>query len=235
VGDCSANHCELGICCSPGQNRDGDSFDDCAEYTDGNAWTDPDVFNGLSATSLALCAPGQGRILCASQDTVAEIRACALAPAVERQDQWSGWSFDGGSSLDICDASHGFEPDWALSCGETTFAVYSTGYVSLPAPGEYCFAVNAAGSGAPGAECGSLVLNGDSSPLVTTENMAAVCVASTGASSARLELYYQQTSAPNPPVQNAGYAFHVTTCYAANGTPCVPGDPLPPERLRVSP
>jgi hypothetical protein len=232
VGDCTSNDCASGFCCTAGSNRDGDSFSDCAEYTDGNSWTDPDVFNGLAARSLPLCDPTANQILCSAQDSAVEIRACGGGTAVEKQNEWAGFSSSAVASANICDAGYGFEPNFTTSCGETSWAVYFTGYIALSGAGEYCFAVSSTAS-PPGAECGSLLLNGDTDALVTTEGGSPVCVAAGG--SARIELYYQETSSPNPPVSGVAYGFDVAYCKDTSGGGCTPSIALTPDMLRVTP
>jgi hypothetical protein len=226
TNDCNASHCQSGICCTVGSNRDSDSLDDCTEYTDNNAWTDPDIFNGLKGVVLPPCTGTLGSLSCNSQDTVPEVRACAAKTVAEQADQWAGWSWPSVSETDVCAASHGFSPNWSASCGTKNWAVYYTGKMTLPVAGRYCFKM--AASSTSTTSCGTLVLNGDTgNSLVTTDGGNTVCINAQSATTAAVELYYQQSTGVGVVTT---YGFDVIWCYAASGN-CNPSNLSKPNTL----
>jgi hypothetical protein len=227
--DCTAAQCVAGTCCTLGANRDGDSFDDCTEYSDGNPFTNPDIFNGLLGSVYAPCSSGAAS--CSDQDTLAKIRACTSGAQLEQVAQYGGFSWPSVSSSDICDGSHGFAPNFTKSCGMDAWAIDYTGQVALSSPGRYCFAMV---SEAIDSSCGSIVLNGDGpSPLVTTQGATPICVSSAAPSAARLEIYYQQAAIGS---SSGPYGLDVVWCFDASGKDCDPtasGNPLIPQMLRT--
>jgi hypothetical protein len=227
--DCTASNCASGVCCTSGSNRDGDSFDDCTEYTDNNSFTDPDIFNGLNATLLPECAKSSGALSCSSQDTVAEVRACAALGSLQKTTQWAGWSWPSTTDTNVCSTTHGFTPNFTQSCSTKNWAVYYTGVMSLPFAGKYCFRM--AATTTSNQSCGSLILNGDSStPLIVTDAGSAVCLTATAATTAKLELYYQQGA--GPPAPSRAYGFDAIWCYSPFAT-CDPTKATTP--LTLSP
>jgi hypothetical protein len=224
--DCTAGNCASGVCCKSGSNRDGDSLDDCTEYTDGNSWTDPDIFNGLSGSSLPACVKTAGAVSCATQDTVAEVRACAALAATQKVNQWAGWSWPSTTDSALCSTNHGFTPNFTTCTGQKSWAVYYTGTMALPFAGKYCFRM--AATTTSNVACGTLIVNGDSTPLVATDGSAAVCLTSTANSTAKLELYYQQ--APGSTTPSRPYGFDPLFCYTPFGT-CDPTKVANPQNL----
>jgi hypothetical protein len=214
--DCTSTDCTSGFCCTPGSNRDGDSLDDCTEYGDNTPFTDPDIFNGLNGTALPVCTTKQTGTFCSTQDTVAEVRACAAMTASESMSQWSGWSWSQVSTPALCAASHNFSPDWTQNCTQRSWAVYYSGVYNFPLAGRYCFRMNPA-SVSNGA-CGTLILNGDGTvPLVITDTTtSAVCTTITAPTTTKIELYYQQNSGAS-----STYTFDPMVCYTATGS-CTP-------------
>ena len=214
TGDCTSSNCQSGVCCTSGSNRDGDSLDDCTEYTDGNAWTDPDIFNGLNGNVLPMCSKSASSLSCTQQDTVAEVRACAALGATQKMSQWAGWSWPSTSDPNLCSSAHGFSPNWTQSCSTKTWAVYYTGVMNLGIAGKYCFRM--AATTTSNASCGTLVVNGDSgTPIVVTDGGSAVCLTAASAQTAKLEFYYQQTNGVTP---TSAYSFDALWCYAPFGT-----------------
>jgi hypothetical protein len=214
--DCTSTDCTGGFCCTPGSNRDGDSLDDCTEYGDNIAFTDPDVFNGLNGSVLPVCSTKTGNF-CSSQATVSEVRACAAKTASEMQSQWSGWSWSAVSDASLCASSHNFNPNWTQNCSQKSWAVYYTGVFNFPLAGRYCFRMNPTSTS--NASCGTLILNGDgTTPLVITDASSTVCTTIASAPvTTKIELYYQQNQGGTGTL----YSFDPLWCYSASST-CSP-------------
>ena len=159
---------------------------------------------------------------------------------MDQANQYAGRSWPQTTAADICDASHGFAPNWTDACGETTWAVYYTGQVSLPLVGAYCFGVNSAAT--QGLACGSLILNGDgSSPLVTTqEGNAGVHHRSGGligedrnllSAVERGVIAVWLRGGPGPGPRLGTYGLDVIWCYDATGKNCDPQALSTPNQL----
>lgn len=218
-------------CTSPA-DRDGDGLSDCAEISDGDAWTDPDVFNGLTASLRNSC--GDAGASCDAYGDVAVSEACAIGAPKETRDQYAGWDFGSAAAGDSCVAGYGFGP--AFSTCMEPFSVMWDGYIQLQS-GMHCFAVSAGRADS----CGALYLS--ATPEASFPGWSQL-----GPLSLFTVYGLPTESAYDCRMLNAGVypirlffdawgpdqAFRVRYC-KADGDSCAPGRALPSGMLRPTP
>jgi hypothetical protein len=154
--------------CTPGADGDGDGLFDCDEIIDGDPFTDPDVFNGLTAM---IGDRPEWSGSCSNLDDHAEM-VSHFASATHVMDVTAGWEFDTGADA-YSDPSYGFQPNWAEPAANERFSLRFAGRIHLAEAGNQCFSVDI---GATGTDlftsrnaCGQVYLNaGDGSALAET-------------------------------------------------------------------
>lgn len=128
-------------CCQPGFDTDGDSVDDCDELDDGDPFTDPAVFNGLTA-SIGDRPEVTGT--CGNLDDYDEM-VSRFDTATNVMKVYAGWEFDTGAD-NYADASYGFMPNWTTSDGGR-FSVRYSGRINLTDSGTHCFRIDIGATG----------------------------------------------------------------------------------------
>ncbi len=127
--------------CEPGVDTDGDAIEDCTEVADGDPFTDPAVFNGLTAM---IGERPEITGTCNSLDDRAEMESRFASP-VRTLDVYAGWEFDTNAD-DYADPSYGFMPNWTES-DSGRFSVRYRGQFNAATAGIYCFNVDIGASG----------------------------------------------------------------------------------------
>jgi hypothetical protein len=127
--------------CTPGADGDGDGLDDCDELGDGDPFTDPEVWNGLTAI---IGDRPEWTGSCDNLDDWAEMDS-RFAASTRRMKVRAGWDFD-TSADDYADPSYGFDPNWTES-DSGRFSVRFTGLIRLAEAGPHCFSVDIGATG----------------------------------------------------------------------------------------
>jgi len=210
--------------CTVGEDGDGDGLSDCDEIIDGDPFTQPDVFNGLTAM---IGDRPEFVGSCNNLDDHAEMVG-HFASSTRTLDVVAGWEFDTSADA-YSDPSYGFQPNWATPAPNERFSLRFAGRLRLLEGGTQCFSVDI---GATGTDiftsrnaCGQVYLNaGDGAALAET----GLDAASVGAKVGCVELaagdydfdivfWYQNTAEQAK--------LTVRRCTSASG-PCTPDQPL---------
>ena len=217
--------------CAPGEDGDADGVSDCDELADDDPFTDPAVYNGL--TAMIGERPEWGS--CNDLDDHAEMRM-RFAASSKMMDVRAGWDFDTGADA-YSDPSYGFEPSWAMAAPAERFSLRFAGRIRLAAAGTQCFSIDIGAAGTDvflsGNNCGQIYLGGGPTWLAETGHEAASVDAKLGcvelpAGDYDLDLvfwYYNLL---------AQAKLHVLRCTSASG-PCTPDQPLATKDLHALP
>ncbi len=209
--DCSTQPCGTFGCNT--SDRDADGLYDCDEENDNDAWTDPDVFNGVHARDLAACRASD---LCTPIDTATELDACVSAGTLfQEQDLYKGWNTT-ALGFPGCDDDMNFWPAWSTCVPaqtvEPSFQVDYNGYIKFAAGGKQCFQLYS-----DDGTCGALYLNGAQGALTTNDDAQCFDVTA-GVYPIRWFL-------------SGKGAFRLAYCAGESST-CTPIDALPQRMLR---
>jgi hypothetical protein len=165
-----------------GSDLDGDNLTDCSETGDGNPFTDPLVWNGLTATA---GEPPEGFFTSAQcdlffGDDFGEMYGL-FDDSSEVQNIWQGWEYQAGNTNDYSSTEDfDFEPPWPAANNQGvwgSFQMLFSGTIYVDAPGIWCFSADT-GSGGIGPGdiagrrncCGRIYIDANitSKPLVET-------------------------------------------------------------------
>jgi len=171
---------DANLTCTPGADGDGDGLFDCDEIIDGDPYTDPNVFNGLTAM---IGDRPEFVGSCNNLDDHVEM-VSHFASSTRVMDVYAGWEFDTSADA-YSDPSYGFQPMWAMAAASERFSLRLAGRIRLASAGTHCFSVDI---GATGTDiftsrnaCGQVYLNaGDGAALAETGLDAASVDARTG-------------------------------------------------------
>jgi hypothetical protein len=218
--------------CDPSINGDGDELGDCAELDDGDDFTDPMVFNGLTAT---IGDRPEWTGSCDWLDDFDEMIG-RFDGSTQVMDVWAGWEFDtDADSYD--DPSYGFQPGWP-SAQSGRFSVRFNGRIRLAADGTHCFSIDVGATGTDiiGGKnmCAQIYVDGRPGGAWLAET-------GYGADSVDADVGCVDLPAGDVPLDIVFWYFNVLeraqlTVRACTGAaPCAPDRPLDPVELQAIP
>jgi hypothetical protein len=195
---------------------DGDSMTDCDETNDGNAWTDPAIFNGFRVERGNQCSAVGN---CNENNTLQKVNACMQGNVSEEKNQYAGWDWQDPPD-NICDPGYGFAPNWS-NC-DSSWAARWNGCIHFATAGPHCFQI--AGGTAEG--CAALYFNGNSGNADAQSGTAVKCF-TVAAGNYPILLHYTMDN-------GSVSSMHVLYCDAQGGLPCTPSIAIPSRMLRTS-
>ena len=234
-------------CLADGIDTDGDALFDCQETNDDLPFTDPKVFNGLTAI---IGQPPAGFFSSAECDLFFGDDYGAMwqlfADSDQALDIYSGWGYTAGTTNDYSSSSDfDFEPNWSHANNTgiwSSFQILFTGYYYAENSGLYCFSVDTGAGGiGPGDiagrrnSCGRIYINANdtSSPVAETgygssasPNVGCVDL-DQGAHAIDIAARHYETYFYSPLLQ-------IRDCFGGNST-CSPNQPLPASSLQITP
>ncbi len=127
--------------CVTGVDDDGDGVDNCTEADDGNAFTDPAIFNGLKVT---IGDRPEITGSCNNIDDFTEMES-RFASSTTTLNAYAGWEFDTAADS-YNDPSYGFMPNWT-SAQSGRFSARYSGTINLTDTGMHCFRIDIGATG----------------------------------------------------------------------------------------
>jgi hypothetical protein len=195
---------------------DADGITDCDEANDGNAWTDPAIFNGFRVERGNQCSAAG---VCTENDMLQKVNACMQGNVVEEKNQYGGWDWENPPD-DVCDAGYGFAPRWS-NC-TVWWAARWNGCIHFETGGPHCFQI----VGGTGEGCAALYFNGNSGGADAQSGTPVKCF-NLAAGNYPILLHYTMDN-------GSSSSMHVRYCDAQPGTTCTPSTAIPSRMLRTS-
>lgn len=158
--------------CQPGVDTDGDGAEDCGEAGDTNPFTDPLIFNGLTAT---IGDRPEVTGSCNALDDFAEMEG-RFDNASNVMNVYAGWEFDTNAD-NYADPTYGFMPNWSSSQGGR-FSVRFSGTIDLSGGATHCFKIDVGATG---------------TGIVTGKNMCAQVYVNAGTGSGQSNTWLVET------------------------------------------
>jgi len=186
-------------------------MDDCAELSDGDSWTDKDIFNGMRVRQANQCS---SLGFCSENNTLAKVNACMNGTIQQQRDQYSGWDWNDPPD-DLCSAGYNFLPNWT-ACDSTWQADWQ-GFINLTSAGQHCFRI----TGGSGEGCAAIFFNTETSPAQTGTPAKCYNVA---AGVYPIRWHYTMDN-------GSSSSMHIEYCFGG-GVTCTPSAVLPARMLR---